>query len=505
MHPHDSTTSSCPTEIDSGCAVLADSGSGRSERSGGGAVLLHRICDSSTAFLVYAMVVFSPWAFGTTQNWAIWVMNTGGYTLGGILLMKILSRRITGWRPERWGSSPSSFLTRGLVVGTVSLLSYCALSGLNWRAIFDEANLQFEYREAITWLPHSYDRAATWNLFWRYLALAFDFWAVRDWLLTKSPQELGQAPASPDAPVIPRRLGTLLWVLAINGALLAVEGLLQRAMDTNKLLWIIEPRINKSPEAQFGPYAYRSNAAQYMLMLWPLILAFWWLLRRAPKGRRVGFRNYLLSCVLVIAMVPLASLSRAAAVIGLASIVAAIIVVLRFGERKRGALAWGISALLAVGLLVGTFVEWKQLGLRFDEASLDSQRHLIWQNTWKIVKDFPLYGAGPGTFDSVYFLYRPTLEDGWVVQAHNDWLEFLVTFGIVGGVLLLFGLGLVLVSPLVEIRFAVPRVFLWLVWLGLVNCLVFAAMDFPFQIYSLVFLFLLLCAVLTCVSRKHHE
>ncbi|MCX6928950.1 MAG: O-antigen ligase family protein [Verrucomicrobia bacterium] len=469
----------------------------------------HTWADYVTGCFICGMVVFSPWAFGTTQMWAMWVMNVCGYMLGALLLFKWLIRSAFGYCPERWGenldgqmSASGILLTRALRGTTLAILAYCLVSALNARARFIPEVLQFEYRDNITWLPHSYDSTASWRTFWNYLALAVDFWAVRDWLLTKSPQELGKEFASRDAAVIPRRLETLLWVLAINGALLALEGLLQRAMDSSKLLWIIEPRINKSPEAQFGPYAYRSNAAQYMLMLWPLTLAFWWMLRRAPKGRRAGFRNYLLPCVLVMAMVPLASLSRAAAVIGLASIVAAIIVVLRFGERKRGALAWGISALLAVGLLVGTFVEWKQLGLRFDEASLDSQRHLSWQNTWKIVKDFPLYGAGPGTFDSVYFLYRPALQDGWVAQAHNDWLEFLVTFGIVGCVFLLSGLGLVLVSPLVENRFAVPRVFFWLVWLGLVSCLVFAAVDFPFQIYSLEFLFLLLCSVLTCVSSK---
>jgi O-antigen ligase len=463
---------------------------------------MHRLCDQATEFLVYAMVVFSPWAFGTTQAWAIWVMNTGGYILGTLLLVKGLNRRITGWRLERWGSPHSSFFTRAMLVCTAAVLGYCALSGLNWRATFIEAKLQFEYREAIDWLPHSYDRGSTWKAFWGYLALAFDFWAIRDWLLTKPPEELGQEFASRGAVAIPRRLRRLLWVLGINGALLALEGLAQRAMGSGKLLWIIEPRINKSPEAQFGPYAYRSNAAQYMLMLWPVILGFWWMLGRGLKGRRAGFRNYLLPCVLAMAMVPLASLSRAAALIGLASILAAIGVVLRFGERKRDALAWGISALLATGLLAGTFVEWEHLSLRFEESSLDSGRDVIWQNTWKIVKDVPLYGAGPGTFDSVYFLYRPTLSDGWVAQAHNDWLEFLATFGIVGCLFLISGLGLVLASPLVENRLPVSRVFLWLVWLGLVNCLVFAAMDFPFQIYSLVFLFLLLCAVLTCVSRK---
>lgn len=464
--------------------------------------MAHRICDPASELVVCAMVVFSPWAFGTTQAWAIWVMNTGGYLLGALFLVKGLSRKITGWRPERWGSPHSGWVTRAMLVCTAAVLGYCAVSGLNWRATFIEAKLQFEYREAFDWLPHSYDRGSTWKAFWGYVALAFDFWAIRDWLLTKPPEELGPELASRGGAAIPRRLRRLLWVLGINGALLALEGLTQRAMGSGKLLWIIEPRINKSPETQFGPYAYRSNAAQYLLMLWPVILGFWWMLGRRLKGRRAGFRNYLLPCVLVMAMVPLASLSRAAAVIGLASILAAIGVVLRFGERKRDALAWGISALLATGLLAGTFVEWEHLSLRFEEPSLDSSRHEIWANTWKIVKEVPLYGAGPGTFDSVYFLYRPMLSDRWAAQAHNDWLEFLATFGIAGCVFLISGLGLVLVSPLVENRLPVPRVFLWLVWLGLVNCLVFAAMDFPFQVYSLVFLFLVLCAVLNSVSSK---
>ena len=470
----------------------------------GAALLLHRICDQATEFLIYAMVVFSPWAFGATQDWAIGVMNTGGYILGMLLLFKILSRRITGCRPERWERPQWSFFTSAMLVCMMAVLGYCAVSGLNWRAAFTEETLQFQYRDPITWLPHSYNRAATWSIFWGYLALACDFWAIRDWLLTKAPEELGQDVASRSAVAIPRRLQRLLWVLGINGALLALEGFSQRALGSSKLLWIIEPRINKSPEAQFGPYAYRSNAAQYMLLLWPLILGFWWMLGGAGPARWARFRHYLLPCVLVMAMVPLASLSRGGAMIGSASILVAIFVVLRFGAQKQGALIWGVSALLAAGLLMGAFVEWELLSPRFEKLPLDSGRREIWQNTWKIAKDFPLYGTGPGTFDAVYFLYRPAQKDSWAAQAHNDWLEFLVTFGIGGCALLYFGLGLVLVSPLVEKRVTVPRVFFWLVYLGLANCLLFAAVDFPLQIYSLIFLFVLLCAVLTCVSRRRH-
>ena len=40
--------------------------------------------------------------------------------------------------------------------------------------------------------------------------------------------------------------------------------------------WLREPLWNKSADAQFGPYAYRSNAAQYFNLVWPVALALGW-------------------------------------------------------------------------------------------------------------------------------------------------------------------------------------------------------------------------------------
>jgi hypothetical protein len=41
-----------------------------------------------------------------------------------------------------------------------------------------------------------------------------------------------------------------------------------------------------------------------------------------------------------------------------------------------------------------------------------------------------------------------------------------------------------------------------LAWLGLVECLVHAWFDFPFQIHSILFLFLVICAILFSMGRK---
>ena len=76
-------------------------------------VQLYRFCEDLTEPLIYGMVVFSPWAFGTTQHWSIWVMNGAGYGLGLLLAGKLA---------VRWGSGNTG--RRGGEKGTTRLRDY---------------------------------------------------------------------------------------------------------------------------------------------------------------------------------------------------------------------------------------------------------------------------------------------------------------------------------------------------------------------------------------------
>ena len=68
----------------------------------------YRACDNGTEGLIYFMVVFSPWAFGTTQPWAIQTMDVAGYLLGLLLALKMWVRWWKGYRPDGWGSERRS-------------------------------------------------------------------------------------------------------------------------------------------------------------------------------------------------------------------------------------------------------------------------------------------------------------------------------------------------------------------------------------------------------------
>ena len=59
-----------------------------------------------------------------------------------------------------------------MAVMTILFLGYVLASAINARAVFHVERLDFEYFECVSWLPHSYDRSATWFEFWEYLGLA---------------------------------------------------------------------------------------------------------------------------------------------------------------------------------------------------------------------------------------------------------------------------------------------------------------------------------------------
>ncbi len=491
------------------------------------------------------MVLFSPWAFGTTEPWSIWTMNCAGYCLGALLLLKLAIRSLHGYRPPRWvgesrtQSSLSSFsssnrlrphprkhfltapgVTNLLAGLTVLLLLYCLISALNARASFDERSLTFSYHDCIYWLPHTLDRAASWFAFWTYLGLACAFWGVRDWLLGKSDDEqrLGEPANLPRAstpsaasPFFPARLRRLIWLLAINGGLVAVEAIVQRAADSPRLLFLVLPRIHQTADAQFGPYAYRSNAAQYFNLLWPVCVGFWWTLNRNASARS---RNHhlLLAAAAIMAAGAIMSTSRAGAILALAiAVVAALVFAAgavlwssprenRYEHRRLTlrALTWFFGGALAVGLALG----WNALSPRLAQLNDGLEgREQMYDVARPIAGDYPLFGTGPGSFETVSQLY-PRPDMFWPTQLHNDWLETRITFGWVGSALIALAFVCVLV------RWATPggihggRRFVILAWLALAGCLLHARFDFPFQVHSTLFLFLLLCAILSTLTRR---
>ena len=433
------------------------------------------------------MIVFSPWAFGTTQPWSIRLMNIGGYTLGILLLARILC-----FRPASF--LPPARLTMALAAVTVAILAYVLISAANAEFTYIRKEFRADWRPHKDWLPHSLDRLASWQTFWNWLALACVFWAAHHWLTGDRATD-GQRRS--------QRLRRLIFVLAINGALVAFEGILQRVSDTPKLLWFQPTHDNPFASAQFGPYAYRANAAQLFNLLWPVALGLWWHLHlRAMAAGRRGRHHWLIPGIMLLIAAPLISLSRGG--VGVALIQMAACACLILASRQ---FTWPARVAVLIAFLITAGAAWYFGGDLLVKRLQDSAdnplagREETYQLARRMVVDYPWFGVGPGAFDSVFQLYRNSPGDYWPAQLHNDWLEYLITLGRIGCALLAAA------ALLVGARWFVPGglrtnpSFAAFVWIALGGCLIHARVDFPLQIYSIQFAFVLLGAILFSISR----
>lgn len=505
----------------------------RKQRSRTGAATYWRL-DFATEILIYGVLIFTPWAFGATERWAIKSVNTWNYILGGLLVAKWVVRLATGFKPERWDGPESlrgvkpRWILGPLAFLTVFILAYTAFSAFNARANFIQDEQRFDYFEAYNKnLPHSYDQSGTWAAFRLYLAVACFFWALRDWLSTKTRRESrtdidqeGIAAIGPelnevsggyysyDPTRFPSRLKRLLWVICINGALLSVQGTLQRLSGSNELLWSVRPQFNQYSWQQFGPFNYRSNAAQYLNMIWPVCLAFWWALnqqRRKKFGEGSEFLLLVFTGLMVAA--PLLASSRGGILIAGAQILG-IIGVFAYSFRKTG---WRKTALVSILFLVivaaGLALSWNSrngIKSRLNENIFESfgGRKEIYVNARKIVEDFPVWGTGPGTFIAVYQLYRDDPLQTWYATAHDDFLETMVTFGRFGLTIILFALVTILGYWFLARGIPTSKLFIAFIWIATAGCLLHAKFDFPLQVYSILLLFVTNCAILTTLARR---
>jgi O-antigen ligase len=484
---------------------------------------LHQVSDDLSGKLIYFMVVFSPWAFGTTQPWSIWTMNGLGYLLGIFLGIKLAIRSRTGYRPARWGEKHSEgrndnarltrLLFRTLGVTTILLLAYCLIGVINARSTYHVDSTSFDYHSFVSWLPNSHDRHGGWLAFCNYLALALSFWALRDWILGKSVSEeraersqlnvLGLRPTF----VLPERLRRLLWVLCLNGGLLGIEGIIQRLAGTDRLLFLMDTRINKAAEDQFGPYAYRSNAAQYFNLIWPACLGLWCSLWRpaSRKGKSpLAVRHLIPICVMVMAAAPIISSTRAGAIVAVVELVLATGILCFARPQMSLKTRMGILFFAALTLGFGAWLGWATLEPRLEPDEFQNGlvgRNYMYETARQMAVDYPVFGTGPGTFEPLFQLYRVDPNEYWPAQLHNDWLQTLITFGWLGSGLIAIAFVCVLARWFIPGGIADGRELAPLLWVSLAGCLLHARYDFPFQICSVLFVFLLLCAVLSCLSR----
>lgn len=309
-----------------------------------------------------------------------------------------------------------------------------------------------------------------------------------------------------------RRLTVLLWTLVLSGTLQAFWG---TAMTLSRTEWLLLTPKSCCWGDATGTFVNRNHLAGYLEMTLAcgigLLLAlregrpFRW--QAAPAlllGPKARLRLALVIMVIGLVMTH----SRMGNAAFLASLLGTGLLLARAEKEQRRRHAWLLASLLLVDVLVvGQFFgldTLKQRLLQGPAAALagapraEELRWPVLRAALPLLAERPLTGHGAGSFETVFARRAGPDIPLHFDHAHNDYLEFLVDFGLIGSLpLALFVLrALQLALAALRQRRSVYRSGVgFAAVMGILALLLHALADFNLQIPANAATLVTLCAL----------
>jgi len=264
-----------------------------------------------------------------------------------------------------------------------------------------------------------------------------------------------------------------------------------------------------------GTFINRNYFAGYLLMVIPLSVGF---LFSRKANQRIHFQGWchrlasldgkaLLLGFGVILMI--LGLLFSASRMGIISLLLSFsLISLLFRSHARGH-KFSRTAVLIFGLAM-LWAAWIGLDAvisRFFTTSEDfKMRWLFWVSTSQIIKDFPLFGSGLGTFAQIFPMYRSFPIRGFVTHAENDFLQLVSDTGLIG-IGILFALFLFLfikaISKIYSLSAREPGRYIAIGGLVGILALMFHSMvERNIQVPANAFLFTFLWALVLKVTNR---
>jgi O-antigen ligase len=404
-----------------------------------------KVIESGVIFLV----IFTPLAFGTVHIWAYSIME-----LGVILLMLawVIKSAVNRHSSVKAIKMPLQNMLVIIFVGLLlfqllplppAVLRYLSPStydlyrdaGISAGGQGGEDGAEDRFRPASSWRTLSiYPYAAKTELF-KILAYIGLFYLVSHNLTGR------------------RQINRLLAIIISVGCFEAFYGLLEYLSGHQYILCY---RKKYYTDCVTGTFVNRNHFAGYLELVIPLTLGmmvYYW--RKSPPSPLRGGRGLiarlasepgsklvlLASAAVIMLLGVIFSQSR----MGMLSVAASLLVMgfllmwVKEGKRFLGF----ISFVLVSASLGGLWLGIEPLASRFSflpkEIAVEGNRAAVWGDTIQLVKDFPLWGSGLGSYRYIFPKYKRIRTQTSYHHAHNDYLELAAETGIIG-LLIILGL-----------------------------------------------------------------
>ncbi len=240
----------------------------------------------------------------------------------------------------------------------------------------------------------------------------------------------------------------LLWMIAVTGAVVALLGVIAEAGTPAHVLLV---RLNTGGGNPYGPFVNSNHFAQAIELSLPAMVVLLAATVRHLDGTGES-RQYVVATgigALTMTALAIAALVRSGSRGGALFEAIALVVTLPLwrGPRQLGRRAWvmvgvvGIVAALGVGVASARFGDLRDAfsQLLTVEGLDGNTRWELWAGTVRSFTRAPVLGSGLGSYAFVIGIDKPATADAALANAHNDWLEWTSTSGVVGLGLLLVG------------------------------------------------------------------
>lgn len=258
-------------------------------------------------------------------------------------------------------------------------------------------------------------------------------------------------------------IGRVMRWVAVAASLMALIGLVQFLLGTEKFLGVYEHPSRTANGVVHGAFANQNHMAHMLALgIGPLV---WWLFSHAGADRtrkenhrehrdhdarvKQGTQAGLGMAVGLVLLASLLTFSRAgivAVLLATAAVVATLVWTVGLG--RRGWATGGIMALLlCVALTMHGYDRWatrvQSLVGAESLGDVSAGRQRIWSAVQRAVGEFPLLGSGVGTHRDVYPMFLDQYDDVEYTHAESGYLQILEEAGVVGLSLLLVAIGVI--------------------------------------------------------------
>jgi O-antigen ligase len=373
--------------------------------------------------ILILLLIFTPIAFGSMEIWAFSLMELG------ILLLVLLWSIQNLMRNAECGVRNFRYEIIFISIFLALILFQMIPLPTDIVKILSPKTYELRHSLAIT-IPESALRTPQFQIsfvpfltkieFYKWLTLSAFFLFFLHWKVSRKEDST-----------------TLHLILAVflTGVFESLYGMFEFFSGHHHILYL------KGISSVTGTFINRNYFAGYLLMAIPLSMGFFFY-REACQARRSQRWQQRLSSLdgktLLIGfgiIVMILGLLFSASRMGIASLLLSFSLVSGLFNTPQRGKGFSKTSLLILGLAL-VWAIWIGLDAvisRFFSVSEDlKSRATIWADSFKIVKDFPIFGSGLGTFSQIFPMYKSFHIRRFVSHAENDFLQLASEVGLIG-------------------------------------------------------------------------